>query len=127
MVWFASFLLFLGTSYGTKATYRSAINAFSTIWALLGISSPFERSRTYPPSQVDVFMALGTIASYKAAAICRVAKNAAGDAWLLSGNRGPVIDPVLWKSMFNGIKVYKGTRLAEKVAIVPAQVRVKIE
>ena len=29
--------------------------------------------------------------------------------------------------MFNGIKVYKGTTLAEKVAILPAQVRVKIE
>ena len=28
--------------------------------------------------------------------------------------------------MFNGIKVYKGTTLAEKVAILPAQVRVKI-
>ena len=29
--------------------------------------------------------------------------------------------------MFNGIKVYKGTTLAEKVAILPAQVRVKID
>ena len=127
VVWFASFLLFLGTSYGTKATYRSAINAFNTIYALLGISSPFDRSRTYPPAQVDVFMALATMASYKAASTCRVAKSAAEDAWLLNGNKGPVIDPVLWKRMFNGIKVYKGTTLAEKVAIVPAQVRVKIE
>ena len=29
--------------------------------------------------------------------------------------------------MYNGIKVYKGTTLAEKVAIVPAHVRLKIE
>ena len=29
--------------------------------------------------------------------------------------------------MLNGIKVYKGTTLAEKVAILPAQVRIKIE
>ena len=29
--------------------------------------------------------------------------------------------------MFNGIKVYKGTTLAAKVAILPAQVRVKID
>ena len=108
-------------SYGTKATYRSVINAFNTIYALLGIYSPFEGARTYPPSQVDVFMALATMASCKAAATCRVAKSAAEDAWLLSGNRGTVIDPVLWKRMFNGIKVYKGTKLFEKMARVPAQ------
>ena len=28
--------------------------------------------------------------------------------------------------MFNGVKVYKGTKLTEKVAIISAQVRVKI-
>ena len=127
VVWFATFLLFLGTSYGTKATYRSSINAFNTIYEILDITSPFRRLKTYPSTQVDVFMALATMASYKAASTCRVAKSAAEDAWLLSGNRGPVIDAVLWKRMFNGIKVYKGTTLAEKVAIVPSQVRGKIE
>ena len=40
-------------------------------------------------------MALATMASYKAASTVRVAKAAAEDAWLLGGNRGPVIDAVL--------------------------------
>ena len=72
-------------------------------------------------------MALATMASYKAASTCRGAKSAAEDAKLLQGNSGPIIDPVLWKRMYKGIKVYKGTTLADKIAISPAQVRVKIE
>ena len=71
-------------------------------------------------------MALAFMASYKAASTCRVA-SAAKDAWPLSGNTGPVIDAVLWKRMFKGIQVYKGTRLADKVAILPSQVRKKID
>ena len=71
-------------------------------------------------------MALAVMASYKAASTCRVAKCAAEDAWLLSGNIGPVVDPILWKRMYKGIQVYKGTRLADKVAILPYQVRKKI-
>ena len=58
-------------------------------------------------------MALAFMASYKVASTCRVAKCAAEDAWLLSGNTGPVVDAVLWKRMFRGIEVYKGTKLAE--------------
>ena len=50
-------------------------------------------------------MALVTMASYKAASSCRGAKCAAEDAWLLSGNVGPVIDAFLWKRMYNGILV----------------------
>ena len=119
VVWFASFLVFLGTSRGTKKTYRSSINAFNTIYAILGIASPFDRSVTYPASQVDVFMALATMASYKAASTCRVAKSAAEDTQLLGGSRGPIIDAILQKRMFNGIKVYKGTTLAEKVVLIP--------
>jgi len=72
-------------------------------------------------------MALAFMASYKAASTCRVAKCAAEEAWLLNGNTGPVIDAVLWKRMFRGIGVYKGTKLADKVAILPSQVRKKIE
>ena len=72
-------------------------------------------------------MALATMASHKAASTCRGAKSAAEDAWLLSGNRGPVIDPILWKRMFRGIEVYKGRRFAEKIAVLPSQVRRKIE
>ena len=72
-------------------------------------------------------MALAFMASYKGASTCRVAKCAAEDAWLLSGNTGPVVDAVLWKRMFRGIEVYKGTKLADKVAILPSQVRKKIE
>ena len=95
VVWFATYLIFLGTSYGTKKTYRSAINAFNTIFGLLGIDTPFRRTVTFQPAQVDIFMALATMASYKAANTCRVAKCAAEDAWLLNGNTGPVIDAVL--------------------------------
>ena len=72
-------------------------------------------------------MALAVVASYKAASTCRGAKSAAEDAWLLQGNKGPVIDPVLWKRMYKGIRVYKGTTLTDKVAISPTQVRKKIE
>ena len=71
-------------------------------------------------------MALAVMASYKAASTCRVAKCAVEDAWLLSGNIGLVVDPILWKRMYKGIQVYKGTRLADKVAILPSQVRKKI-
>ena len=127
VVWFATFLVYLGTSYGTKKTYQSAINSFNTIYALLEIPSPFRRKREYPRDQVDVFMALAVMASYKAASTCRGAKSAAEDAYLLQGNKGPVIDPVLWKRMYKGIQVYKGTVLADKVAILPRQVRQKIE
>ena len=127
VVWFATFLVFLGTAYGTKNTYRSSINSFNTIFALLRIPSPFRRMKTYPKAQVDIFMALATMASYKAASTCRVAKSAAEDAWLLNGNIGPVIDSVLWKRMYKGIRVYKGTAFSDKVAIVPHQVRRKIQ
>ena len=72
-------------------------------------------------------MALATMASYKSAATCRVAKCAAEDEWLLKGNQGPVIDPVLWKRMYKGIQVYKGRSFADKSAILPSQVRIKIE
>lgn len=71
------------------------MNSFSIIFELLAIKSPFCSRRNYPPSQVDLFMALATMASYKAASTVRVAKAAAEDAWLLGGNRGPVIDAVL--------------------------------
>ena len=67
------------------------------------------------------------MASYKAASTCRGAKSAAEDAWLLQGNTGPLVDSVLWKRMYKGIQVYKGTKLADKVAISPLQVRKKIE
>ena len=127
VVWLASYLVFLGTSYGTKNTYRSAINSFNNIFHCLHIASPFLRTRCYPRSQVDIFMALATMASHKAASTCRGANSAAEDAWLLSGNRGPVIDPVLWKRMFRGIEVYKGRRFAEKIAVLPSQVRRKID
>ena len=79
-MWFASYLIFLGTAYGTKRTYSSAINAFNMIFDLLAIPSPFEESRVYPPRQVNIFMALATMASYKAASTCRGAKCAAEDA-----------------------------------------------
>ena len=95
VVWFATFLVFLGTSYGTKRTYRSAICSFEIIYALLNIKSPFIKARTFPSAQVDIFMELATMASYKAASTVRVAKSAAEDAWLLGGNKGPIIDAVL--------------------------------
>ena len=66
------------------------------------------------------------MASYKAASTVRVAKSAAEDAWLLGGNKGPVIDAVLWKRMYRGILVYKGTKLTEKTAIFPRQIKEKI-
>ena len=72
-------------------------------------------------------MALATMASYKAASTCRVAKSAAEDTWLLNGNIGPVIDAVLWKRMYRGILIYKGTTFADKVAVLPYQVRKKIQ
>ena len=71
---------FLGTSYGTKDTYRSSIRSFNTIFAFLDIPSPFMKKECYPQEQVNIFMALATMASYKAAATCRVAKCAAEDA-----------------------------------------------
>ena len=82
--------VFLGSSYGTKKTCRSSKNAFKTIFALLNISSP-SRRKVYPRAQIDIFMALATMASHKAATICRVAKCAAEDSWLLSRNTGAVI------------------------------------
>ena len=127
VVWFASYLVFLGTSYGTKRTYQSAMNSFHTIFNLLLIESPFVNTRSYPTSQVNIFMALAAMASYKAASTCRGAKCAAEDTWLLNGNTGPVIDAVLWKRMYKGILVYKGTSFTEKVAILPTQIRKKIE
>ena len=45
--------------------------------------------------QVNVFLALATMASYKAPTTCRVAKCAAEDEWLLNGNTGPIIDTIL--------------------------------
>ena len=72
-------------------------------------------------------MALATMASYKAASTCRVAKSAAEDSWLLNGNTGPIVDAVLWKRMYKGIEVYKGRKFAEKSTVLPRQVRRKIE
>ena len=66
------------------------------------------------------------MASYKAASTCRGAKSAAEDAWLLSGNRGPVIDQVLLKRMYRGIEVYKGRTFKVKSAVLPSQVKEKI-
>ena len=43
------------------------------------------------------------------------------------GNGGPIIDPVLWKRMFKGIEIYKGRSFAEKIAVMPSQVRAKIQ
>ena len=127
VIWFATYLIFLGTSYGTKATYLSAITSFNTIFAILKIPTPFARTREYPQRQVDIFMALALMASHKAASTCRGAKSAAEDAWLLLGNGGPIIDPVLWKRMFKGIEIYKGRSFADKIAVMPSQVRAKIQ
>ena len=80
VIWFATYLVFLGTSYGTKDTYRSSIRSFNTIFALLELPSPFKERVSYPPGQVDIFMALAVMASYKAVSTCRVAKSAAEDA-----------------------------------------------
>ena len=38
-----------------------------------------------------------------------------------------MIAAVLWKRMYQGIEVYKGRRFQEKSAILPGQVRRKIE
>ena len=127
VVWFASYLVFLGTSAGTKRTYDSAVRSFNTIFAFLHIPSPFLKTKVIPRAQVDIFMALATMASHKAASTCRVAKSAAEDSWLMHGNQGPVIDPVMWKRMYKGIEVYKGRTFAEKTAVLPLQVRKKIE
>ena len=127
VVWFASYLLFLGTSYGTKDTYRSSIKSFNTIFALLYLPSPFRKRVTYPQDQVDIFMALATMASYKSESTCRVAKSAAEDAWLLNGNTGPVINTTLWKRMYKGIRIFKGRTFADKTAVLPSQVRRKIQ
>ena len=127
MIWFASYLVFLGTSYGTKKTYLSSINAFNTIFALRNIPTPFRRKKTLPKAQVDIFLALAVMASHKAPSTCRVAKCAAEDAWLLNGNTGSIIDPLLWKRMYNGIRVYKGRTLVEKTAVLPSQVREKLQ
>ena len=80
VVWFATYLVFLGTSYGTKATYRSALNSFNTIFALLHIPTSFRQIKKISKAQVDVLMALATMASHKAASTCRGAKSAAEDA-----------------------------------------------
>ena len=127
MVWFASYLVFLGTSAGTKRTYISAVRSFNTIFAFLHIKSPFLKTKVFPRAQVDIFMALATMASHKAASTCRVAKCAAEDSWLMNGDRGPVIDPVMWKRMFKGIEVYKGRTFAEKSAVLPFPDKKKIE
>ena len=75
-------------SYGTKNTYRSSINAFNRIYAIMGIDTPFRRQKAYLIEQdVKIFLALATIASYKAAVTCRMGKSAAEDAWLLHGIR----------------------------------------
>lgn len=76
---------------------HSAINAFNTIFDLLYFPSPFFGTKTYPRPKVDIFMASATMASYKAASTCRVAKSAVEDAWLLNGS--PVNDSILWKRM----------------------------
>ena len=46
---------------------------------------------------------------------------------MLSGHRGAIIDPILWKRMYRGIQVYKGRTFKEKTAVMPSQVREKIE
>ena len=72
-------------------------------------------------------MALAFMAAHKADSKSRGAKSAAEDAWLLLGNRGPIIGPVLWKRMLKGIEVYKGRSFADKIAVLPGQVRKKID
>ena len=72
-------------------------------------------------------MALATMASYKSESTCRVAKSAAEDAWLLNGNTGPVINTTLCKRMYRGIRIYKGRTFADKTAVLPSQVRRKIQ
>ena len=74
-----------------------SVYSFNAIFAFLAVPSPFRRQRNYPQIQVDIFMALAIMASHKAASSCRGDKSFAEDAWLLHGNKGPIIDPVLWK------------------------------
>ena len=117
----------MGTSYGTKKTYLSSINAFNTIFAWLNIPTPFRREKAFPKAQVDIFLALAVMASHKAPSTCRVAKCAAEDAWLMNVNTGSIIDPLLWKRMFNGIRVYRRRTFVEKTAVLPSQVRKKLQ
>ena len=69
---------------------------------------------------------MALMASHTAASTCRGVKSAAEDVWLLLGNGGPIIDPVLWKRMFKGKEIYKGRSFAKKIAVMPSQVRAKI-
>ena len=55
------------------------------------------------------------MASYKTEATCRIANRAAEDAKLLQGNKGPVIDPVIWKSMYRVKQGYKGQPLPTRL------------
>ena len=61
------------------------MNSFNMIFALLGIRT-FTRYTTHTPKQVDIFMALAFMASYKAASTFQGAKSAAEEAWLFLGN-----------------------------------------
>ena len=108
-------------------TAQQFINSFNAIFALLDIPSPFRRIKAFPSEQINIFMVLATMASYKAASSCLVAKCAAEDVWLLSRNSNPVIDAVLWKRVFKGIQVYKGVSLKDKSTVLPSQVRKKIQ
>ena len=73
VVKFATYLVYFCMYYGTKSTYQSSIHAFNTIFALLNIPSPFKRVKIYPREQIDIFMALVTLTSHKAAPTCYVA------------------------------------------------------
>ena len=55
------------------------MNSFYTIFALLNIESPFIKEMSFPRAQVDLFMALAKMASYKAESTVQVAKCAAED------------------------------------------------
>ena len=46
-IWFASYLVFQGTAYGTKRTNSSHIDAFNTIFKL-SIPYPFHKDTRYP-------------------------------------------------------------------------------
>ena len=45
----------------------------------------------------------------------------------MNGNRGPIIDVILWKRMYKGIEVYKGRTYTEKSAVLASQVQKKEE
>ena len=45
------------------STDGSAINSINIIFDLLGIPSPFEEKMLYPPREVNIFLALATMAS----------------------------------------------------------------